>query len=252
MPDCGNRLWLDRALASIGTQTIAGKRPFEVVVGLDHGVTAPKLEPPRSVALRFVNASADRRRGQAAAINTAAKEARGDLFAILEDDDAWRPLFLKTAVATLVEFDFVSSSQMLLDRNGLPSELMYFPTPSGWVMRRELWDEIGGFDEAIRFHVDMDWIGRLNQAGKRRAHLVEAGFPIDRDFLQKHRKWLAHLAAGQPNPVTLVQHGEPAPLVVRSANPGSGTSRIRNDPDATRQSKKEMAAFRKRFGTIPW
>ncbi len=251
-PDRPGELWLDRALRSIGGQTILSRQKIEIVVGLDHDVEAPAVTAPPGLKLRYVNVAPDRRPGQAAAINAAGAAASGQLIAILEDDDSWHPAFLETAAKALESCDFVSSSQMLVDRHGTPREPMYYPTPSGWLMRRKLWRAMGGFDEKIRYHVDMEWLGRLNQAGKRRVHLVERGFPIDMAFLKQHRKWLAHLAEGQPLPVRLKQHGAAVPLVVRTLSPNSGTNQIRSNSDAARQSQREMDGFRKRFGTIPW
>jgi hypothetical protein len=251
--DRDGSLWLNRALGSIQRQTAFRKLSIEILVGLDAGVAPPTL--PSSAALervRFLNAPSGRKPSQAAAINAAATAAHGTTLAVLEDDDAWKPAFLETALAALADCDFVSSSQMLVDRHGLPLEVMYFPTPSGWAMPRALWQEIGGFNERLQYHVDVEWIGRLNQSGKRRAHLVESGFPLDRAFLDEHRRWLAHLAKGQPHPVKLVQHRWPTPLVVRTQNEAGGTGQIRRSADAADRSKREMAALRKRFGQTPW
>ena len=251
-PNRPGELWLERALRSIGEQTILSRQKVEIIVGLDHGTDAPTIDAPPGLKLRFVNVARDRRPGQAAAINAAGAAASGQRIAMLEDDNSWHPAFLETASKALNSCDFVSSSQMLVDQHGTPREPMYYPTPSGWLMRCELWLAMGGFDEKIRYHVDMEWLGRLNQAGKRRVHLVERGFPIDMEFLKQHRKWLAHLAEGQPLPVTLKQHGVPVPLVVRTLSPNSGTNQIRSNSDAARHSKREMDGFRKRFGKIPW
>jgi hypothetical protein len=251
-PNRPGELWLERALRSIGDQTILSKQKIEIVVGLDHDTAVAPVKAPPGLKLRFVHVAKDRQPGQASAINAAGAAATGQLIAILEDDDSWHPAFLATAAKALGDCDFVSSSQMLVDEHGTPREPMYFPTPSGWLMRRELWQAMGGFDETIRYHVDMDWLGRLNETGKRRVHLVERGFPIDMAFLKQHKKWLAHIAEGQPLPVTLKQHGAPVPLVVRTLSPNSGTNQIRSNADAKGQSKREMDALRKRFGTTPW
>ena len=251
-PNRPGELWLERALRSIGAQTILSRQKVEIIIGLDHDTDIPAVKAPPGLKLRFVTVAKDRRPGQASAINAAGAAASGQLIAILEDDDSWHPAFLTTAAKALDECDFVSSSQMLVDEHGTPREPMYFPTPSGWLMRRELWREMGGFDERIRYHVDMEWLGRLNETGKRRVHLVERGFPLDMASLKKHKKWLAHIAEGQPLPVTLKQHAAPVPLVVRTLSPNSGTNQIRSNPDAKGQSKREINAFKKRFGTIPW
>lgn len=245
-------LWLERALRSIGQQLFLRRQPVEIVVGLDRGVAPPPVSAPKNVPLRFANVGPDQNPGQAAAINAAACAATGSTIAILEDDDAWHRKFLGTAAAALKDFDFVSSSQLLVNIDGMPIEPMYFPTPSGWVMQRTVWERVGGFNEDMRFHVDMDWLGRLNAAGIRRGHLVEAGFPLNPAFLAKHRKWLAHVAAREPNPPTLVQHSETVPLVVRTTNPVGGTGRIRKESVAGMQSRRELAMIRKRFGGIPW
>ncbi|MDZ4737637.1 MAG: glycosyltransferase family A protein [Rhodospirillaceae bacterium] len=252
-PGHNGALWLERALETIAHQTRLKKSSIEVLVALDAGVAPPTL-PPSAIDdhVRFVNAPSDRKAGQASAVNAAMAAATGETIAMLEDDDAWKPTFLETAVEVLAGCDFVSSSQMLVDQNGLPLEVMYFPTPSGWVMRRSLWDEIGGFNGNLQFHVDVEWIGRLNESRKRRVHLVEAGFPLDRPFLEEHRRWLAHLAKGQKDPVRLFQHRLPVPLVIRTQNEDGGTGRIRHKKEAGERSKKEMAALRRRFGDTPW
>jgi GT2 family glycosyltransferase len=252
-PDSGGALWIDRALASVAAQTVLKKTRIEILVGLDAGVESANVGPPHlKSCMHFINAPAGSKPGQASAVNAAANLARGEFLAILEDDDAWQPMFLELARKALKESDFVSSSQMLVDQKGFPREVMYFPTPSGWLMRRTVWQEIGGFDERLHFHVDVEWIGRLNKSGRNRTHLVESGFPLDRPFLEKHRRWLAHLAKGQPNPVRLIQHRMPVPLVIRTLNETGGTGRIRRNKDAAERSKKEMAAIRRRFGELPW
>ncbi|MEX0807144.1 MAG: glycosyltransferase [Dongiaceae bacterium] len=246
-------LWLERALETIAHQTYLKKSSIEVLIALDAGVAAPTL-PSSAISkhVRFVNASSDGKTGQAAAVNAAIAAIAGETIAMLEDDDAWKPTFLQTAVEVLTECDFVSSSQMLVDQDGLPLEVMYFPTPSGWVMRRSLWEEIGGFNEKLQFHIDVEWIGRLNESRKRRVHLVESGFPLDRPFLEEHRRWLAHLAKGRKDPVRLFQHRSPVPLVIRTLNESGGTGRIRRKKEAGERSKKEMATLRRRFGETPW
>ena len=127
-----------------------------------------------------------REQGQAAAINAAMAEARGDYLAILEDDDCWRPNFIEHGLRAIGEYDFVSSNQLEVPPGGDAGRINDFPTPSGWFMRRDLWREIGGMDISYRYHLDNDWLGRLSDAGKRRLHLVEAAAPEnaedDNDF----------------------------------------------------------------------
>jgi glycosyltransferase involved in cell wall biosynthesis len=77
--------FLENAIRSIRSQ--------ETVVGIDHGSTPPEL---RSV--EFIESKGN---NQAAALNAAVAHATGDFIAFLEDDDEWRPAFVKTALFSI-------------------------------------------------------------------------------------------------------------------------------------------------------
>jgi len=181
--------------------------------------------------------------GQAAAVNAAMSMSTGDMIAILEDDDEWLPGKLGYQLLLLADHLFVSCNQREIDLKGNFIRYNDFATPSGWLMTREVWRNVGPFDESFRFHVDTEWLGRLNRSGIRRAHLVHLGAE------KNPNGWLAKVARHS----LVVQDADVTePLVRRTVNPGGGVQRILTDAEAALQSKKEHAAMWSAFGEIPW
>jgi hypothetical protein len=115
-----------------------------------------------------------------------------------------------------------------------------FATPSGWLLRRKTWDMLGPFDETIRFHVDTEFLGRVNAAGLRRIHLVEE--------CATRRPWLDQVARFS----LIMKTNRAAPLVTRTINSGGGMCLIARDSEAEAQSQQEHERIFRRFGTIPW
>lgn len=232
----GERLFLDRALAGARGQSLfAGRQAPEIVVGLDPGVVAPDR-----AGVRFIHAAAP---GQAQCVNAAVAAATGEVIAILEDDDWWEPGWLAVAVAYLPRFDLVTGNQLAVDLSGEPLYIFDFPTPSSWVMRKALWLELGGMDETFRFHVDTEFLGKVNAAGKKRAHIVESG-AAERQNLE----WLERV--GQRS--RIFTSVSPRPLVNRTINPAGGLWLAQSDESAKRISQREHDIMRQRYGKTPW
>jgi len=115
--------------------------------------------------------------------NIAAKGANGKYLAFLDDDDIWLPNKLEKQVAYLESnpnIALVYSDMFLFDENGvfpntwvkeyslLPREQLWslfvrncIPSSSVILIRRECWDEVGGFDETIGPCFDYDLYLRL-------------------------------------------------------------------------------------------
>jgi hypothetical protein len=240
--DASGKLFLERAVASIRGQT-GHDLALQILVGVDADAT-----PPAMPGVSFVRAEG---RSQAAALNAAADKAAGDFIAILEDDDQWNSGFLFCAYSLLKsDVEFSSSTQLEVTPDGKVIRVQEFPTPSGWMMRRGVWDRVGPFSQDYRFHLDNEWLGRLGETKARRAHLVEATTPMDYDTLPLSRPFLGRIL--EMANVELVRHDSPWPLVVRLCHPNSGMARIKSDPALKAQSDEETARLIARFGRFPW
>jgi glycosyltransferase involved in cell wall biosynthesis len=182
--------------------------------------------------------------GQAAALNTGIAICTGDLLAFIEDDDVWHPEKIRMQLAEISGTNnhvaFVSSDQLEFDESGRWLRVNEFPTPSTWLMTRELWDRVGDFDESFRWHLDTEWLGRLNRLHVQRMHLIAPVRPLRESLL-----WIAKHSL-----VRATQ--ERIPLVGRTVNPRGGMQRIAEDSIAAAESREEYARMRAAFGGIPW
>ena len=228
------RFFLEDAVRSIRAQTIAGQ-VTQIIVGIDAGAVPPAGLARLGVA--FTNAEG---KGQAAALNAAAARAEGAYLAFLEDDDAWHPPFLETALEALKLADFASSTQLEVDEQGQVLRILDFPTPSGWVMPRATFQAVGPFNTSYRWHLDNEWLGRLAGGGHRRVHLVEATAPVNPEFFDQMRPWLGNVLRNGGPSVRLVRHKHLQPLVVRRAHWNSGTQIISRDEALKDESRAEL------------
>jgi glycosyltransferase involved in cell wall biosynthesis len=166
------------ALRSVGAQR---RPPLEVRVA-DAGDT-PTFAALPELPLLELTALAAGRAPPAAARNAAARGARGDVLAFLDDDDRWTPdhleglveAFADPAVAfawrdvAVIRERVDGSGRHELERRTIARDwddaLMrtddYLP-PSAWGVRRELFERLGGFDEA--FETSEDWDFALRAA----------------------------------------------------------------------------------------
>lgn len=233
--DADPELWLDRAVTSVLRQTVGADA--EILVAIDP--SAPPLPVRFRQRCGTVVAAVP---GQAGAVNTAVRLATGDVIATLEDDDYWEHGKLAAQLDCLQHYDLITCNARETTWDGAFIRMNDFPTPSGWLMRREIWERVGGMDESFRFHVDTEWLGRANRAGLRRLHLVEDGATFEKP------RWLAHVV----NHSEIGQIGAGRPLVNRTANPEGGMALIASDAAAAAQSKREHKIMMERFGGIPW
>jgi len=249
--DRSGRLFLTGALESIAAQArvLDGSVAIAASIGIDPGSTVPA-----DLALpQWATISEGASRSQAAAINAAAMSLDHDLVAILEDDDRWLPGHLAVGLAAIRDhdLDFVSSTQLQVDHDGDAISIFDFPTPSGWVMRREVWESVGGFDTGYRYHLDNDWLGRLAERGFRRGHMVESTAPIDPRWMAV-RPWLHHVLTNGGPRSRILRHDHEAPLVRRLVHAGSGMSAVSSNRDAEAMSRREYERLTNRYGHIPW
>lgn len=163
-------LWLAKALRSVAAQTLL---PHDVWIGLDPDAVPQPVGEFKEFPLYREHGKI---KGHQAACNAAVQASTGSLLAIIEDDDVWLPWHLATLYGTMERnsVGFVSTSQQQVTFDGEDKGVFDFPTCSGWLMRRDVWNTIKGFDESYTIHHDNEWLGRLNRDGIRRVHLVEA------------------------------------------------------------------------------
>ncbi len=241
----GQNLYLDHALSMAKNQT--ADVPMEFVVGLDRppglwDMAVRTLLRRRRLPARFSDVRAVYAGGgQAAAVNAAVKASTGEVIAMLEDDDFWDPYKLAKQLPLLDNFDLVTCSQREIDTYGNFLRYNNFATPSGWVMRRDTWDKVGGFDESFMYHVDTEWLGRAHRTGVKRVHLVQEGIVAD--------QWLEQV---QRRSAIATTDGITEPLVHRFVHEGSGMAKIRTDHEAKLRSSDEHALMFARFGEVPW
>lgn len=238
-------LYVERAIASVRRQTVAAQHEIRFFVGIDQGVSLA-LGPALGDDVEITHGGVF---SQAAALNAAAKCAvicnPPDFIAFLEDDDQWHPQKLDYQLAGLARgFDFVSCSQREVTPDGDYVRVNDFATASGWVLRADLWSKVGPFDESFKWHLDNDFLGRLNKSGARRLHFAEHAATVN------PRPWLHQVSKFSKIAVT---DGLLEPLVTRTVNDQGGMARIARDPEARSQSQREHMMLWEKYGAvIPW
>ncbi len=152
---------LEGPLVSILTPTIDGREDFleecEASVGaqLFHGWEHVIERDPEYT-------------GCAATMNRAASRAKGDWLLPLADDDLLLPGCLDVLLERADEGDIIYAPPCL---NGNEDRFWFFQAPpaipSFALIRRELWNELGGYDESLRYEEDRNlWIKALNAGAK--------------------------------------------------------------------------------------
>ncbi len=171
--------FLAAALASALEQDYA---PLEIVV-VDDGstdVSAALAAAHPVTLLRQPN------RGVASARNAGVAASSGELIAFLDQDDEWLPAKTSLQVRALADdpgLGFVLTRMQIVLEPGTPrpewldEASLAGPSdaaiPSSLMVRRETFDEVGGFDPAYRIACDADWLARAKDAGVEWARLDE-------------------------------------------------------------------------------
>jgi hypothetical protein len=176
-------------------------------------------------------------------VNAAYRAATGDFVAVLEDDDVWHWRKIELQLRALRDRPaarFVSANQIEVDLESGAARLNDFATPSGWLMPRETWEAVGPFDESFHWHVDNEWLGRLNARRIPRVHLVE-GSTRPRELFDTLTRRSAVRATE-----------EPFPLILREVHRDAATARITRHAVSRQESQDEYSRVLETFGEVPW
>jgi glycosyltransferase involved in cell wall biosynthesis len=163
--------YVREALASLASQTYP---EIEVIV-VDDGAEVPFASLVETQGLTLVR---QENAGDTAARNAGVRQASHELIAFIDADDLWpenRLALLASAMEDspgavlaygMVE-QFVSPELSDSVKAGLdcPAEPLSGYLPTGMLMRKHLFDQIGMFPEDRSLHGSLEWVARLRAAG---------------------------------------------------------------------------------------
>lgn len=160
---CRNaRPFLEACLASIRWQTCP---PDEIVVVDGHSADGSVQWLAQQPGLRVLTQTGQ---GIANARNEGLAAARGDLIAFLDADDTWPPGKLARQVEILQENPVCQAvTGMLRKTDDAEARPLVAMTPGGFLFRREVFAEIGLFDESLTVAADHEWLLRAVRRGLR-------------------------------------------------------------------------------------
>lgn len=170
-----------RAIDTVLAQT----REVEEIIVIDDGSTDGTGEALRARygdRIRYVwQANA----GVSAARNHGMRIAQGRFFALLDSDDEWLPEKTRAQIEWLLarpDFGMVLCDVQRVDRDGVPIDVfrrrevipedgfvlrhvIHNPAlaPASAILRREVFEDVGGFDESLRTAEDIDFHLRIAQ-----------------------------------------------------------------------------------------
>lgn len=126
-------------------------------------------------------------KGQSASINVGLKNASGDYVAVLDSDDFWHVDKIKLQVAFLEQnpevglvygngegvnatgeylYDIYPETHQEFNKPGNVLQDCYFLVPNNSLVRKSIFDKVGGFDESLRSAQDHDMAIRIAEVTK--------------------------------------------------------------------------------------
>ena len=165
IPSCDRPLLLKRAVTSALTN---GGNECEVIV-VDDGLEKSASSLSFGVEIKVITTSG--RTGASAARNLGAKHAIGEYLLFLDDDDVFQNNYVTDVLKLISSTDhkvgacntstktFVTSDAIITKSNKLKHAL--FGAGMGFWIERELFLNLGGFDEALTIDEDTDFCVRI-------------------------------------------------------------------------------------------
>jgi len=179
----------DRFVAETIDTALAQTYPNVDITVIDDGSTdsTPHILKRYSGRLTILEHLGRANRGQSAAINLGIRSTQGDYLAILDADDLWEPTKLEHQVQFLdnhPNIGCVYANAYVIDtagrrlytllppnhvEKGLPEHmLVHCPVgcPSGYLVRRSVYNRVGYYDETLRSAQDHDMLVRLTEVSR--------------------------------------------------------------------------------------
>jgi glycosyltransferase involved in cell wall biosynthesis len=163
MPVYNGERFLDQALDSLAAQDYP---ELEVIV-VDDGSTDSTAAVAARYEVRYVQ---QEHAGVSVARNRGIEEARGDLIGFLDSDDVWTTDAVSKQASYLCDHPgvaFVVPKMLFFVEPGctppywIKPEWQTEPTVSYLPMaRREVFEQVGGFDPSYQIGEDLDWLAR--------------------------------------------------------------------------------------------
>jgi glycosyltransferase involved in cell wall biosynthesis len=190
VPVFNGERFLRDAVASIRDQR---HEPLEIIV-VDDGSTDATRTVVASLAgeIRYIHQP---NAGPPAARNTGLRAARGALVAFLDADDLWTDGKLAIQTGLLARepaIDVVLGYTEIVYLPAVPGGAVPPPSPPAFLfslgaalIRRSVFDRVGGFDETSRYCDDVDWFLRAKEAG--------LSVQVHQDVVQRYRRHDANL-----------------------------------------------------------
>lgn len=183
IPTYGGADFLSRCVDSVLSQTY---KNIEIIVVDDNGLgstkqkeTATIMEKYRSISnVKYICHKVNK--NGSAARNTGVKNSNGEYIALLDDDDVFLPEKIKRQVELLssLSLDYgavycshetflgesrVGEEHAVMDGQFIYDYMMHRIeiASSSLMVRRNVWEELGGFDESFKRHQDWEFLVRL-------------------------------------------------------------------------------------------
>jgi len=174
IPNYNYGRFLSETIESVLAQTY----PCREIIVVDDGSTDNSLEVLARYEKDGVKVIRQKNFGVGAARNAGAKASSGDLIAFLDADDFWLPQKIEKQIERLLadeEFGLVTCGMREFDASGETIKI-YAEGKEGWcaedillvkpvtagpgsssLLRREVFEQAGGFDERKEMHPSEDW-----------------------------------------------------------------------------------------------
>jgi glycosyltransferase involved in cell wall biosynthesis len=154
--------YLPEAIASIRAQ----RYPETEIIVVNDGSTDNTSDICRKLGVRLLE---QKNLGPGAARNSGVEEAGGNLIAFLDADDIWTAGKIEKQLAVLKQQPEVAIvlgwSQAFLGRDEAWGDPVFCLSLGVTLLRKETFEQVGGFDENLKQVEDTDWFIRVMELG---------------------------------------------------------------------------------------